>query len=273
MDILILIDKLDDVLYNARPIPLTEQVRVDRKQVFDILDEMRATLPEEIKQARWIVKERGDEGPDEPEGNHRLGEIAASLEELKRSQRPTPPPLTAAAAEQVRAIVEAAETSATSVQQQAEKDAKEVVEGASKRDVEMRRKTAAESAARLGRAEKATDAMIADARKTSVQIRQLVDSLRGPASALDEILASGASSLRTDLAGLKGRLAEFEGRDADQPERPEQPERPKRPSVADAATTTMKAEPPDGGYVSAERLTGPPALNRVTHRHLPEDQG
>jgi hypothetical protein len=33
-------------------------VRVDRDKIYDILDQMRATIPEEIKQARWIVKER-----------------------------------------------------------------------------------------------------------------------------------------------------------------------------------------------------------------------
>src|SRR3954465_3093714 len=58
MDVLVLIDKLDDPVHNAKPVPLTDQVRVDRDEIFDILDQMRATIPEEIKQARWIVKER-----------------------------------------------------------------------------------------------------------------------------------------------------------------------------------------------------------------------
>jgi regulator of protease activity HflC (stomatin/prohibitin superfamily) len=47
MDVLVLIDKLDDLVHNAKAVPLTDQVRIDR-----------ATIPEEIKQARWIVKER-----------------------------------------------------------------------------------------------------------------------------------------------------------------------------------------------------------------------
>src|SRR6201995_2100842 len=58
MDVLVLIDKLDDVVHNARPVPLTDQGRVDREEIYDLLDQMRATIPEEIKQARWIVKER-----------------------------------------------------------------------------------------------------------------------------------------------------------------------------------------------------------------------
>jgi len=58
MDVLVLIDKLDDVIHNGKPVPLTDQVRVEREEIYDILDQMRATVPEEIKQARWIVKER-----------------------------------------------------------------------------------------------------------------------------------------------------------------------------------------------------------------------
>ena len=56
MDVLVLIDKLDDLVHNARAVPLTDQVRVDKEEIYDILDQMRATIPEEIKQARWIVK-------------------------------------------------------------------------------------------------------------------------------------------------------------------------------------------------------------------------
>src|SRR5271169_62884 len=43
MDVLVLIDKLDDLVHNAKTMPLSDSVRVDK---------------EEIKQARWIVKER-----------------------------------------------------------------------------------------------------------------------------------------------------------------------------------------------------------------------
>ena len=58
MDVLVLIAKLDDLVHNAKAVPLTDQVRLDREEIYEILDQMRATIPEEIKQARWIVKER-----------------------------------------------------------------------------------------------------------------------------------------------------------------------------------------------------------------------
>src|SRR4249919_206981 len=43
MDVLVFIDKLDDLVHNAKAVPLTDQVRID---------------PDEINEARWIVKER-----------------------------------------------------------------------------------------------------------------------------------------------------------------------------------------------------------------------
>jgi cell division septum initiation protein DivIVA len=58
LDVLELIDKLDDLIHNARAVPLTDQVRIDREAIYDLLDQMRSTIPEEVKQARWIVKER-----------------------------------------------------------------------------------------------------------------------------------------------------------------------------------------------------------------------
>ena len=80
MDVLVLIDKLDDLVHNAKAVPLTDQVRIDREEIYDILDQMRATIPEEIKQARWIVKERQEmlaEAKREVRPPHRRGARAS----------------------------------------------------------------------------------------------------------------------------------------------------------------------------------------------------
>ncbi len=60
MDVFVMIDTLDDLVHTAKPIWLTNQVRVDKQGIYDILDQIRATVPEEIKQARWVAKERQD---------------------------------------------------------------------------------------------------------------------------------------------------------------------------------------------------------------------
>jgi hypothetical protein len=58
MDVLELIDELRGLVHGAKQVPLRDQVRVDKEKLYDLLDQMRSTMPEEIKQARWIVTER-----------------------------------------------------------------------------------------------------------------------------------------------------------------------------------------------------------------------
>ena len=95
MDVLVLIDKLDDLIHNAKPVPLTDQVRVDKEEIYDILDQMRATIPEEIKQARWIVKERQEmlaEAKREAErlvldARDKAAQEASEQEVVKRAER------------------------------------------------------------------------------------------------------------------------------------------------------------------------------------------
>lgn len=60
MDFMALLDKLDDVIGQSRSIPLTQITLVNRKRLFSLMDQIRTTLPEEVKQARWIVKERSE---------------------------------------------------------------------------------------------------------------------------------------------------------------------------------------------------------------------
>jgi cell division septum initiation protein DivIVA len=95
MDVLVLIDKLDDLIHNAKPVPLTDQVRVDKEEIYDILDQMRATIPEEIKQARWIVKERQEmlaEAKREAEriikeGREKQAQLIAQEEVTRQAER------------------------------------------------------------------------------------------------------------------------------------------------------------------------------------------
>src|ERR671911_425174 len=112
MDVLVLIDKLDDQIHNAKPVPLTDQVRVDKEEIYDILDQMRATIPEEIKQARWIVKERQE----------MLAEAKRESERIIKEARE----------EQVRLIGE------EEIVKQAERQAEEIIEDARAREREIR---------------------------------------------------------------------------------------------------------------------------------------
>jgi len=58
MDILALIDRIEEVVDNGRTVPFSSNKRVDPDKVYELIDEIRAQYPDELKQARWIVKER-----------------------------------------------------------------------------------------------------------------------------------------------------------------------------------------------------------------------
>lgn len=58
MDIMALVDKLEDLIAEGKKVPLTSNVVVNEQKLFEMVDEIRASYPDEIKQARWIVKER-----------------------------------------------------------------------------------------------------------------------------------------------------------------------------------------------------------------------
>lgn len=58
MDIMALIDRIEEIVDGARNVPLTSQKMLDPNAIYDVIDEVRAQFPDELKQARWIVKER-----------------------------------------------------------------------------------------------------------------------------------------------------------------------------------------------------------------------
>jgi septum formation inhibitor MinC len=86
VDVLVLIDKLDELVHSAKAVPLTDQVRIDREEIWEILDQMRATIPEEIKQARWIVKERQEMLSEAKRESERLLEEAREQAAQEASQ-------------------------------------------------------------------------------------------------------------------------------------------------------------------------------------------
>lgn len=58
MDILYLIDRLDNLIASSRRMPLVNQIMLKENEIFSIIDQMRTSLPEEVKQARRIVQEK-----------------------------------------------------------------------------------------------------------------------------------------------------------------------------------------------------------------------
>ncbi|MCX6054492.1 MAG: hypothetical protein NTZ74_06185 [Chloroflexi bacterium] len=58
MDILHLVDRLEELFNESRPIWFTHSVIVDEDRMLDLIDQMRITIPEEIKKAQQLLSQR-----------------------------------------------------------------------------------------------------------------------------------------------------------------------------------------------------------------------
>jgi cell division septum initiation protein DivIVA len=205
MDSLVLIERLDELMAEAKPIPFTREARVDRDEVYKILDRIRTTLPVEFERVRWLGKEAEQEEGLEA----KLGEINEAISELRRAQREHAtggPPLTVAAAEQVREIIEAAERTAEHVEREAGAEAQRMREEA---DAQLRRareeaerhlretreRTATEAADYLRRVEEATKKMLERANTAGTEMDGMLQRLRGSGGSVIEELEAIMSGL------------------------------------------------------------------------------
>jgi vacuolar-type H+-ATPase subunit H len=115
IEIQLLLDRLEAVLVESRQLPFVSGVLVDRDRCFDIINQMRISIPEEIKKAKRLQQER-----------ERV--IAHANEEAER--------ITALAREQAAALVgeheiaDQADHKAQVVLERAQNEAQDVRDGA-----------------------------------------------------------------------------------------------------------------------------------------------
>lgn len=58
MDILQLIDRLEELFNDAKALPFTHNVVVDEDKMLELIDQLRITIPEEVKKAQQVVAQR-----------------------------------------------------------------------------------------------------------------------------------------------------------------------------------------------------------------------
>lgn len=58
IDIIFLVERLDSLVANGRRLPMTNSVVIDQVAATDLIDQLRAAVPEEVRQAKRITQER-----------------------------------------------------------------------------------------------------------------------------------------------------------------------------------------------------------------------
>lgn len=58
MEILSLLEALEDAIESGMSVPFSGKCMVDRDEVLELIQDIRLKLPDDIKQAKWITKER-----------------------------------------------------------------------------------------------------------------------------------------------------------------------------------------------------------------------
>jgi vacuolar-type H+-ATPase subunit H len=122
MDILYLLDRLEEVVRSAAPVPLTSRAMIDKQECLDVVDQIRLALPEEVKVARRVMSER-----DQiiAEANDRADQLVARAEE-QIALRVEDEVVLQAARDRAQAVVEGAEHEARELREQADEYAARV---------------------------------------------------------------------------------------------------------------------------------------------------
>lgn len=118
MDLLHLVDRLEELIAEAQKMPIGNRVIIDRRRLLDMIDQMRISVPQEVREARELVSDRDRILRDAEEESSiivaRAEENAARLVEANA--------ITEAARERAQEIADEAENRLTQRVEQANDD-------------------------------------------------------------------------------------------------------------------------------------------------------
>ena len=132
MDILNLVNKLEELFSQGRSFPFTHNVMINEDQMIDRIDQMRISIPEEIKRSQQILAQRDRILAQAKDEHDRMLEIANE----KREQLISAHEISVEATNRAKQIISQAQTEADVIKQEADKYA---LESLKKLEIEMDR--------------------------------------------------------------------------------------------------------------------------------------
>jgi hypothetical protein len=116
MDILHLIDRLEELVAEARRMPIGQGVVIDRRRVLELVDQMRSSVPWEVREAQTIVADKASY----LEEARREGDGILHKAELEAQSKLDDAAVTKAAEREAQAIVQRAEEKAQALLDEAQ---------------------------------------------------------------------------------------------------------------------------------------------------------
>src|SRR5688500_3237237 len=58
MDLMDELDQIIEKIRSAKPVPLSASAMINKQEILDQLESLKQTAPEELKQARWVMRDR-----------------------------------------------------------------------------------------------------------------------------------------------------------------------------------------------------------------------
>jgi hypothetical protein len=178
VDILHLIDRLEELVGEARRMPIGQNVVIDRRRILELIDQMRSSVPWEVKEAREVTANRDavlEEARREGEGIvHR-----ADLEAKSRVEETT--------------LLRQAQAQADELLRRAEDQAQEILDDAH-----------AQGQARIGQAEQAANNQMDEADRYALE---MLRRLEAQLSAFSQTVRAGIDSLSERSEGEPGPQA------------------------------------------------------------------
>jgi cell division septum initiation protein DivIVA len=115
MDILHLVDRMEEIIKGSRRLPFGNLRLLDERRIWPLLDQMRISVPEEMRRAERIIRER-------ERAKAQATEEAGRIVELARQE--------AAQLAADHSIARKADREAAAIREQARQDARQIVAGA-----------------------------------------------------------------------------------------------------------------------------------------------
>ena len=152
MDLSARIQQLEELVRDAKSMPLSSSALLNRDEVLELITQMKDSLPDEIKQARWIVKDRE--------------------ELLAKARRDTEAMVEAAREEQLRMA------SHEAVVQRAQEEAQRIVREAGEDGRRLRLESEDYVDAKLAQLEGALQRILEDVIETNQSIGRTIDQVQ-----------------------------------------------------------------------------------------------